>query len=158
MDTLEQRIARLEARAGIAETSARYSHAIDSGDAEGWADTFMPEGVFDTRDREESQLRTIQGRAQLLDFAAHFSRRPERWHKHLMFAPILTFADETRVEQAAYQAVLVEHEQDGRVWEFGRYRDTLTRCDDGRWRFDRRISIVEAMSPGIPLLAFTHTP
>jgi hypothetical protein len=155
---LEQRIAVLEARTAIAETCARYSHAIDSGDEQGWADTFTADGVFDTRDREENQLRVVEGRAQLLDFAAHFSRRPERWHKHLMFASIVTVTGERTAENAAYQAVLVEHESNGRVWEFGRYRDTLARGEDGVWRFTRRIAITEAMSPDIPLLAFTHEP
>jgi uncharacterized protein (TIGR02246 family) len=156
--SLRRRIANLEARSEVADALARYSHAIDYGDAEGWADVFTPDGVFDTIDRDDTQLRVIEGRAALRDFAAHFSRPPARWHKHLMFASVLTFSGETTVQNAAYHAVLVEHEQRNHVWEFGRYRDTLVACEDGRWRIAYRIAQVEAMTAGIPLLAFSHTP
>ncbi len=156
--TLEQRIAALEAHQSIAQTMHGYSHAIDYGDDAAWADLFTPDGIFDVRDRDGNPSRVLRGRAELLGFAERFSRPPARWHKHLFMAPVVTLTGPDSAESVAYHAVLVEHEQAGRVWEFGRYRDTLARADDGRWRLAHRISEVEAMTPGIPLLAFSHTP
>jgi ketosteroid isomerase-like protein len=156
--SLEQRIAAVEARLAIADTMNAYSHAIDYGDATAWAATFTEDGVFDVRDREGNSSRVLRGRAELLDFAEHFSRPPARWHKHLLLSPVITLVGDGDAESIAYHAVLVEHAEGARVWEFGRYRDTLARAADGRWRLARRISEVEALTPGIPLLAFSHTP
>lgn len=155
---MEQRIAALEARAGVLDAMSAYSHAIDYGHSEAWADVFTADGVFEVRDRTGNASRVLRGTDELLDFARHFSRPPARWHKHLMLAPLITLTGPDGAEAVSYHAVLADHEEAGHVWEFGRYRDTLRRGTDGRWRFNHRISEVEVLTPGIPLLAWAHAP
>ena len=53
----------------IDQLYARYNFSIDSGDAEGWADTFTPDGVFGGN---------TEGRAALVEFATNFLQGP-RW-------------------------------------------------------------------------------
>ena len=42
------------------------------------------------------------------------------------------------------------------LWVFGRYRDTLVRCADGRWRFSLRIAEVESVDTRYGSLAFVR--
>ncbi len=53
-----------EDRLDILDLSARYNHAIDYGDAEGWADCFLPDGAFGS-----TWQTRFAGRAALVDFA-----------------------------------------------------------------------------------------
>ena len=39
----------VEDRLAIQELIARYNHAIDGGDPDGWAATFAPDGTFESR-------------------------------------------------------------------------------------------------------------
>lgn len=50
-------------RLAIAELLARYNHAFDSGDADGWADCFTPDGAL------EGRRGRIEGRDALRQFA-----------------------------------------------------------------------------------------
>ena len=56
----------------------------------------------------------------------------------------------------SYFAVLREEEQRPILWVFGRYRDTLVRCADGKWRFTLRIAEVESVDARYPSLAFVR--
>ena len=49
----------------IEQLYAKYNHAIDGGDAAGWADTFTPDGVF---------RKTTVGRDALIKFVENFSK------------------------------------------------------------------------------------
>lgn len=55
----------LETLLEVQHLYAAQSLAIDGGDAEGWADTFVPDGVFDSPTYD----RPIEGRAALVAFA-----------------------------------------------------------------------------------------
>ena len=50
----------------------------------------------------------------------------------------------------SYLAVVMEHDDEPILRVFGRYRDRLVRCPDGRWRFRERIAEVESMRRGLP--------
>ena len=39
--------------------------------------------------------RVVRGREALADFAAHFSRPPEGWHKHLVIEPLIEVEGDT---------------------------------------------------------------
>jgi hypothetical protein len=56
----------------------------------------------------------------------------------------------------SYFAVLRDEESRPALWVFGRYRDTLVRCGDGRWRFSLRIAEVESVDTRYPSLAFVR--
>ena len=51
---------------------------------------------------------------------------------------------------SSYLAVVMEHDDEPILRVFGRYRDRLVRCPDGRWRFRERIAEVESMRRGLP--------
>lgn len=49
----------------VQQLLCRQCHLIDSGDAGGWADTYLPDGVFDS----PTYGQPVSGRAELQDFA-----------------------------------------------------------------------------------------
>jgi len=149
---------RLEDERAILRTLHAYGHAIDYGDEEAYVDLWAPDGAFDARGRSLSDVtRVVRGREALADFAAHFSRPPDGWHKHLLIEPLVDVGgDDARA--FSYFAVLREEEDTPFVWVFGRYCDTLRRCADGRWRFVLRIAEVESVDTRYGSLAYVRSP
>lgn len=150
IDELKARLAVLEDDRAVLKTLCRYGHSIDYGDEESWVDCFTEEGVFDIRARLSHQPnRVISGRDELRAFIAGHTRAPGLWHKHLLVEPqIEVEGDDATV--VSYLAVVMEHESEPILRVFGRYRDRLARCPDGRWRFVQRIAEVESMRRGLP--------
>ncbi len=150
---IESRLALLEAESAILKNLYRYGHAIDYGDEEAWVDCFTEDGVFDVRARLPHQPhRVVSGREELRAFVTRHTRAPELWHKHLLIEPKVEVDGDTAT-CTSYLAVLMEHDEEPLVRVFGRYRDRLARCPDGRWRFRERIAEVESMRPGLPPFA-----
>lgn len=151
IEELQARLAALEAEREIVRTLHRYAHSIDYGLEQDWVDCFTEDGVFDIRSRYEHQLkRRIAGREELTKFIAGHTRAPELWHKHLLIEPIVDVADVDSATCRSYLAVLMDHENVPTLRVFGRYRDTLKRGDDGRWRFHERIAEIESMRADLP--------
>jgi ketosteroid isomerase-like protein len=149
-DDLEARVALLEAERAVLKTLHRYGHAIDYGDEEAWVDCFTEDGVFDIRARLSHQPnRIVSGRDELRAFIARHTRAPELWHKHLLVEPVIEVDGDTAT-CSSYLAVVMEHDDEPLLRVFGRYRDRLVRCPDGRWRFLERIAEVESMRRGLP--------
>jgi len=147
---LEARLARLEDERAILQTLHRYGQAIDYGDEEAWVDCFAEDGVFDVRARLPHQPnRVVRGRAALREFITRHTRAPECWHKHLLVEPLLE-VDGDLATSASYLVVVMEYLDEPVLRVFGRYRDRLVRCPDGRWRFSERIAEVESMRRGLP--------
>ena len=78
-----------EDRDEILQLLYRYNHAIDNGDAEGWADTFTPDAVFDAAGN------LMSGREALVAFAAsvHGAR-------HVVANPVVDIAGDTATVRA----------------------------------------------------------
>jgi len=147
---LEARVALLEDERAVLKTLHRYAHAIDYGDEEAWVDCFAEDGVFDIRARLSHQPnRVVSGREELRSFIQGHTRAPELWHKHLLVEPVIEVDGDTAT-CSSYLAVVMEHENEPILRVFGRYRDRLVRCPDGRWRFRERIAEVESMRRGLP--------
>ena len=149
---LEARLELLEAERAVLKTLYRYGHSIDYGDEESWVDCFTENGVFDVRARisgSHQPNRLISGRDELTAFISRHTRAPELWHKHLLIEPQITVDGDTATV-VSYLAVVMEHENEPLLRVFGRYRDRLARCPDGRWRFRERIAEVESMRRGLP--------
>ena len=152
-DELAQRVARLEDERAILRTLYAYGHAIDHGEEQAWVDLFTPDGVFDSRGRNPGDVtRVVNGHDELAYFAAHFSRPPKGWHKHLVIEPLIELDGDVAHVQS-YLAVLRDDDGTPVLWVFGRYRDTMERCADGKWRFRRRIAEVESVVARLPSLA-----
>lgn len=112
-----------EDRDEILQLLYRYNHAIDSGDAEGWADTFTEDGLF-----EGPVPGGLRGRAQLVEFASGVSGI-----RHMVLNPLVDVDGDTAGVRA-YILVLAG----GQVVTVGTYDDTVVRTPAG-WRFSRRL-------------------
>ena len=146
---LSAQVALLMAERAVLSTLYRYGHSIDYGLEEEWLDCFSPDGAFDVRYRTETKpSRRFEGRDALSAFIAAHSRAPHRWHKHLLFEPLVT-VDGGRARVRSY-FVRLDADTDGTpfVRAFGRYVDELVKGSDGRWRFAERIAEVEAVAAG----------
>jgi hypothetical protein len=147
---LEARLALLEDERAIVRTLHRYGQSIDYGEEEAWVDCFTEDGVFDIRARLSHQPnRLISGRDELRAFIRRHTRAPELWHKHLLVEPLVEVHGDSAT-CLSYLAVVMEHDDEPVLRVFGRYRDRLVRCPDGRWRFRERIAEVESMRRGLP--------
>ena len=135
------------AERAVMDALYRYGHSIDYGLEQEWLDCFAADGAFDVRYRVGIKpSRRFEGRADLAAFIAAHSRAPNRWHKHLLFEPLVT-VDGDRATARSYFARL-DADNDGTpfVRAFGRYLDELVRGSDGRWRFVERVAEVEAVA------------
>ncbi len=147
---LAERLSRLEAERDVLATLYAYAHSIDYGDEEGWVDCFTDDGAFDIRSRVGHYgSRRVVGRDALGEFISSHTRAPELWHKHMIVEPVIRIDGDTATA-STYLFVLMDHDNRPLVRVFGRYRDRLRRCDDGRWRFEERIAEIESMHAGLP--------
>jgi len=112
-----------EDRDEILQLAYRYNHAIDSGDAQGWADTFIPDGVFDVA----GQVRS--GRDELVAFAASVHGL-----RHTLANPVIDVVGEAATMRAYFVVF-----QGTALIGTGTYTDELVRTPEG-WRFTKRVS------------------
>lgn len=112
-----------EDRWGIEQLHAKYAITLDSGDHDGTAELFAPDGVFETHERE---------------FAG-----PDGIRKMLRHAPMgLHLAGAAVVEPAEHGATarqqLVFYDASDHSIRLALYDDEIVR-HDGQWRFRRRV-------------------
>ena len=112
--------------AEIHELYARYNQTIDSGDAEGWADTFTPDGVF----------ANATDRAGLVEFAANFHKgqggAARHWNSNILITPTAEGAD-----GSCYLLLWNTGVRPPTIIVSAIYRDKLVKTGDG-WRFKSR--------------------
>jgi hypothetical protein len=145
VDALTARLARLEDERAILDTFHRYGHAIDYGVEDDWVDCFLPDGRFEVQRRLEPSRHTLcEGAEALKQFMANHTRAPENYHKHIVVDSRISL-DGDRATSVSYFIRIDAGGDGGRsfVHAMGRYRDTLARCADGRWRFVERLAEVE---------------
>jgi len=111
----------VEDRDEILQLLYRYNHTIDSGDAEGWADTWTDDAVFDVAGN------VTTGRDALRKFASsvHGTR-------HMVTNPLIDVAGDTA---AVHAYLIVYHGM--QMATIGTYEDQLVRTPAG-WRFTKR--------------------
>ena len=147
MGQIEARLARLEAERDVLASLYRYAHAIDYGDDATWVDCFTEDGAFDMRRRPDFLPGTgqrFEGREALAAFIARHPNAPAVYTKHVIVEPVITVEGE-RAGVVSYLFRLDEHNDEPYVFVFGRYRDRIVRCGDGRWRFEERIVEIESL-------------
>jgi uncharacterized protein (TIGR02246 family) len=118
-----------EDRDEILQLMYRYNHAIDGGDAEGWAETFTDDGVFDVAGH------ITTGRDALVKFASSVSGT-----RHMVSNSLINVNGDT----AAVSAYLVVY-HGMQPATIGSYEDELVRTPAG-WRFAKR-----AFTPDAPI-------
>jgi 3-phenylpropionate/cinnamic acid dioxygenase small subunit len=143
---IERRLALLEDERAVLASLYRYAHAIDYGDEATWVDCFTEDGAFDMRNRPDFERpgRRHEGRAALAAFIKTHTRAPAAYHKHVVVEPQITVdGDVARVRSYLFR--LDESNGAPYLLVFGRYLDTMVRCDDGWWRFKERIVEIESL-------------
>ena len=123
----------------IQQLYARYNHAIDSGDAEGWADTFTADGVFAGR---------FKGRDALIGFVKLWRERMNgaqrrHWNSNLTIA-----GDGKTATGSVYLMLLDIGQKPVAVASTGTYADALVKTANG-WRFTSRV-VNNDPSPAAP--------
>ncbi len=108
----------------IEQLAARYNHAIDGLDAEGWAATFVEDGSFQGTGREP-----VKGQEALRAFVG----RGDGTAKHYISNLAIEVDGDTATMRAYLE--LVRHRE---IIATGNYEDTLRRVD-GQWRFVTRL-------------------
>ena len=114
----------------IQQLYARYAHTLDLGDAEGWADTFTPDGVF----------ADSKGRAELITFAEGFYGRggdARHWNSQVLITPTADGAD-----GSCYLLLVNTAAQPVSITVSGIYQDKIVKTPAG-WRFQERVATIE---------------
>lgn len=129
MTGLEERVRHLEDRAAIQELRAHYCHVLDDGDWDGVVDCFTPDGVFEG-------LGVASGAAQLRSFFGGLQDGPLTSWWHFSCNETVELDRDTATGTTwLLQPCVVEGEAQVAA---GRYVDSMVRCPDGRWRFQKR--------------------
>ena len=138
--SLADRVQRLEDEREVVATLYQYAHTLDYGPEAEFLDCFVADGVWErVRAGRADPPRTFSGREELVRFFRDpkRGRAPDVYFKHLLIEPLITFeGDEARV--VSFFVRLQEHPDGPYVYAFGRYRDRMRRCEDGRWRIVSR--------------------
>jgi len=112
--------------------AARYNHAIDSGDAEGFVATFVEAGVLDA-----GPGLLVEGHPALKDFATNFASSV-RAPRHVATNLVIDGESDHATLKAYVQMYLMSGEPAQQViMAAGKYDDTLVK-EDGKWKFVRR--------------------
>lgn len=152
--TIEERLQALEDQQAILRVLHLYGHTIDY-DLEApfvdlWTDDALVTYNFDVPNALAPtglQNFELRGRDQLRAFFRSHTHAPAVYHKHFLVAPAVQI-DGNRATAESYYARLDEAAGGGPVLSsFGRYRDVLVRCPDGRWRLQERHASTESRVP-----------
>ena len=123
---------QLEDRLEIQDLYARYCHAIDAGDGEGWANCFTKDGTF-VPSVGSSAGRSFAGHEALAAFAANPNRRKRRhWTSNILLVERDGF-----VEGTCYALLIDVGGSQPEIAASFAYRDELVR-EAGTWKFRAR--------------------
>jgi hypothetical protein len=123
----------------IQELNGRFVLATDSGDGNGRAATFLPDGEF------QGSAGLLRGREAIAAPIAESWRsgKPNRWGalprecQHWVRNLVLD-GDGDHAEATSYIALVQGGARGGTILLMGRYLDTLRKVD-GKWYFARRV-------------------
>jgi hypothetical protein len=113
----------------IQQLYARYNIAIDSGDAEGWAATFTPDGVFNT----------FSGHDQLVNFVKNWREKlngatRKHWNNNLQIS-----GNSKEASGYVYLMLVDFSTKPASILTTMTYTDSLVKTKNG-WRFTKRIT------------------
>ena len=132
-------------RARIRELTARYNHCFDSGDAEGFAATFVDDGEVVIEGGP-----TLSGRAALVEMC----ERTPFGTMHVTADAEVTVAGDRATQHCTLLVIgrpgAVQRDGEARrapiIQRSGYYHDELVRTPDG-WRFARRRAALDMHAP-----------
>ncbi len=111
----------------IQQLYARYNNAIDSGDAEGYAATFVPDGVFNTFNGHDALVGFIHSWRDRMGGA---NRR--HWNTNLTILPSAEGAS-----GSVYLLLVDVSVRPPAIQAAAKYEDSLVKTPEG-WRFKKR--------------------
>ncbi len=129
--TLESRIARLEAAEAVRSAFAEYTHYVDGREFDLLADLFTDDAVFDAANFPGGSG-TLVRRTGRKDIVAVAKFLPQQIRHHSTNASIDVAADARGAELSAYYL----HVHPGGI-SGGLYEGHFRLEEDGRWRIDR---------------------
>jgi ketosteroid isomerase-like protein len=141
---LEARLRRLEDEREILDTLYQYGHSIDYGWREEWLDCWTEDAVL------RWPHATYAGRAEIGRAFDGHSHAPDAYHKHFLAEPRIRLSGD-RATVDSYFTRINDSPQGPVVRSFGRYRDVVVRCADGRWRIKERVLERESLIPNAPV-------
>jgi 3-phenylpropionate/cinnamic acid dioxygenase small subunit len=116
--------------AAIHDLLARYVHTFDGGDADGWADCFVADGVLVAGDT------AYRGHAAMRDYAEGSRSRPR--HHHLLANVAIELGEDGTSAQAKSYVFYYEDAEGASVHRItGVQQDALVKIG-GEWRITRR--------------------
>ncbi len=122
----------------IQQLYAKYNWAIDAGDAEGYASTFTPDGVFNTNVGHDAIVKFAEG------FHAGLGSRVRHWNTNLLILPTATGAS------GQVYLVLVDFStKPASIAASASYSDELVKTAQG-WRFKKRATKGDVAPPAKP--------
>lgn len=113
----------------IQQLYARYNNAIDNGDAEGWAATFTPDGVFNTFSGHDALVGFVKTWREKLGGATR-----KHWNTNLQIS-----GDSKEATASVYLMLVDFGTKPASILTTGMYSDNLIKTKDG-WRFTKRIT------------------
>jgi hypothetical protein len=133
----------------IRHTMDLYAHSMDYGGEEVWNDCFTDDALFLVNDAQKDfeTIYRVQGRERLAAYIAAYPRPPQVFAKHVCTQILVRVEGGTATALSFWVAINSTGGPSGgkpNIMAFGRYRDRLVRCADGRWRFTERICETEA--------------
>jgi hypothetical protein len=118
----------------IQQLYAHYNIAIDSGDAEGWAATFIPEGVFNTYTGHDALVGFVKMWREKLNGAAR-----KHWNTNLQLS-----GDAKQASGTVYLMLVDTSTKPASIIFTGIYNDNLVKTKQG-WRFAKRTTTADAL-------------
>ena len=116
----------------IQQLYGKYAQALDLGDAEGWANTFTPDGVFG------ESMGYDQLKAFAEGFMENFDGAARHWNSGLVITPTTDGAD-----GACYLLLVDTRSQPPGITVAGIYADKVVKTSAG-WRFKERVFTLDA--------------
>lgn len=120
----------------IQQLYARYNNAIDSGDGEGYAATFTPDGVFNNFNGHDALVGFIKNWREKMGGA---NRR--HWNTNLVITPTADGASGT-----VYLFLMDVGVRPPTIGTAAKYEDQLVKTANG-WRFKKRVTKGEGPPP-----------
>ena len=138
----------LEVERRIRHTMDLYAHSMDYGEEQVWCDCFTEDALFLVTDaQKQEEIYRVQGAAQLAAYIGAYPRPPAVYAKHVC-TQILIRVDGDEATAESFWLALNSHggasKTEPNIMAFGRYRDRLIVCPDGRWRFTERVCETES--------------
>ena len=134
---------------GIRHTMDLYAHAMDYGEEEIWRDCFTDDALFLVSDAQKNleEIYRVKGGETLSAYIAAYPRPPAIFAKHICSQILIRVDGNSATSESFWLAVNSSGGPESgkpNIMAFGRYKDTLVTCPDGRWRFSERICETEA--------------